>query len=221
MMRREHVVLIGLASLTLGACGIGIQGSGRHLVETRNLDTFTRIDAGGRGELAVTVDARVGDTVAIEVEGDDNIVALVSTAVVDGELVIRVETERPIYDTIPLRLRVTAPALTHLRSSDSIDVRVAGLTGDALVVESSDSSDVTLAGELAWLELHGSGSADMFARQLRATDAIVTATDTSDIEVCATGVLAIEASGSSDVTYFCSPTRIERHVSGSADVTGQ
>lgn len=220
-MKRLELVLVVLASVTAGACGIGIQGSGLRTVDTRPLEPFTRIDAGGRGQLAVTIEATAGDGAAIELEGDDNIVALISTEVVDGELVIRLETDRPIYDTIPLRLRVSTPALTHVRSSDSIDVRVSGLAGDGLVVESSGSSDVTLAGDLAWLELHGEDSADVFARQLRAIDALVTASDTSDIEVCATGMLTIEASGSSDVMYFCSPASVERHVSGSADVTGQ
>lgn len=217
MMTPWKLVLIGLSS-TFAACGIGIQGSGVRQTETRELPAFTRIDAGGMGQLAVTVDVSAGDSVALEVEGDDNVVPLVSTEVIDGELVVRLDTDSAIYDTIPLRLRVTIPALTHLRSSESIDVRVDGLSGDALVIESTDSSDVTLSGDVDWLELHGADSADLHARGLHAADAIVTARDTSDVEVCTSGALTVEASGSADVTYYCSPSSLERDVSGSADV---
>lgn len=205
--------------MTLAACGIGIQGSGVRLTETRDLPPFTRIDASGTGQLAVTVDGVTRDTVALEVEGDDNIVALVSTEVVDGELIVRLETSSPLYDTIPLRLRVAIPELTHLQSSDSIDVRVDGVSGDALVLTSTGSSDVTISGDVDWLELHGADSADIYARGLHAANSVVTASGTSDIEVCTSGALAIEASGSADVTYYCSPSSLESQVSGSADVT--
>jgi hypothetical protein len=219
MMTCRQLVLVGFVSLTLAACGIGIEGSGIRDVDTRDLPAFDRIDAEGTGQLAVAIDGVARDTIAVEVEGDDNLVPLVSTAVIDGELVIRLETDTPLDETIPLRLRVTMPALTRLRSSDSIDVRVAGLSGESFVLASTGSSDVTLAGAIDWLEIDSSDSADVHARELSATDAAVTASDTSDVEVCTHESLTVEASGSSDVTYYCSPTSIERHVSDSADVT--
>jgi len=217
-MIRTRLAYVGLVSLFLGAC-LPMKGSGVRLVETRELPAFTRIDAGGTGQLQVTVDGTARDTLSLEIEGDDNIVPLISTSVVDGALVIRRETDSSFYDTIPLRLRVAVPQLEELQTSGSIDVRVDGLREEALVLVATGSSDVTVSGEVTWLELESSGSADVFARQLRTTDATVRASNTSDVEVCAVGSLTVEASGSSDVTYFCSPMTIDDRASGSADIT--
>ena len=87
-----------------------------------------------------------------------------------------------------------------------------------LAVHSTGSGGVTLGGATDQAELSVSGSGDIAAAELRARSAIVTIAGSGDIAVGVTEALNATVTGSGDLSYFGSPSRVETNVLGAGSV---
>jgi len=188
------------------------EGSGISKTESRAVTDFRRIVVEGSADLSV----RVGDATSVSVTGDDNLVALVTTEVRDGSLVIGMKPGS--YSTrVDLRVAITTPGLEALSIQGSSDAELSGISGETFSAEILGSGDVRASGKVDRLEAAVSGSGDLRLDGLESREAKVGISGSGDVDVWATEILVASVSGSGDVRYRGEP-KVTKSVAGSGSV---
>ncbi len=172
-----------------------------------------------------TVNVVVGKAPSVTLTGDKDILAMVKTEVVDGDLRIGVDTSRSPglhrVDLGDLTAQITVPQLTAFALHGSGMANIADLNGGATKFEVSGSGDLTAAGKLDTLALvvNGSGQADLSA--LVATKASATVNGSGDATVHPGESLAAMINGSGAINYLGDNPRVTSVVHGSGQVDKQ
>jgi len=219
------------------AAGNATIGSGKLGSETRAVGGFQAIDLKGSMELVVRQAAKE----SVELHGDDNLLPLVETVVVDhaGVPTLEIGTRRganfstrsPLVVTVDvasLQLLVVSGSGDvladgmkagdlQLHVSGSGDVQLRRLSADALKVKVSGSGDVAVDGHTAKLSVSIAGSGDVTTRELQADDVSVSIAGSGDAIVNARKTLAVSIAGSGDVTYT-GDAAVKASVAGSGSV---
>ncbi len=191
----------------------GVHGSGNVVSEKRDLSGFKSVDVGGVFQVEIFAQKEF----SVEVESDDNILPLISTSVDDGTL--RIETERRVSPTGPIRIRISAPDIDNLEVSGAANVTASDLKNSNLKVEKSGASKVTVSGESSELRFEMSGASKIDAENLKAQNAIVEASGASKASVNVTGELNSDLSGASKVSYTGTPASVVTKKSGASSVS--
>jgi hypothetical protein len=243
MGRAALIVIIVVAVIVVAAAawfGVGYaltRASGPVTTQDRAVSDFSAIEVDGRGTVIVTI----GDTPALRVEARESVLDRIE-AEVDGNTLRLHERWSwlgigPLFDDAEIVYHVTAPSLSaidlsgaitlqsegslettelSIDSSGSSDVTLAVSAG-TLSLDTSGSSDITLTGSADTLSLEASGSTDVTARDLTARVATIDCSGSSNIEVNVSEKLTVNASGSSNVAYLGTP-QLDTDISGSGEV---
>lgn len=190
-----------------------VQGSGNVVKETRDVATFTGIDVGSVFEVTVVAQSEQG----IEIEADDNIMPLIQTEVRGGRL--HIESDKRFKSSTPVRVRISVQNIDELEVSGAASVSVSNLKNDAIKIESSGGSKVTVTGETADLKVETSGGAKVFTSELTSVNADIDGSGGSLVEVNVSGELRTKISGGSHVKYAGTPVNIITKKSGGARVS--
>jgi len=213
-MFKPLVLALGLLGLP-GACNIvssGVQGSGVTASEVRQVPEFAQVQLTGSFE----VEVEVGPTESVRVEADDNIVPLITTAVVGSTLKI---TARHGFSTNqPVKVQVQVPRLLGVDHSGSGSMRVQGIDSERFVVKLQGSGSVRLAGRADALVANIEGSGALAAADLVTTSATVDLAGSGTAEVHASEQLAVAIAGSGSVRYAGGPKDITRNIHGSGTI---
>lgn len=196
-------------SMNLGS----VHGSGNVTSEKRNLTGFKAVDVGGVFQVEITAQKEF----SVEVLGDDNLLPLIKTEVDDSTL--RIDTERRISPTSPVRVRISAPDIENLQVSGVANVTMNDVKNSALAVDSSGASKIAITGETSKLTIDVSGASKIDAENLKAIDASVDSSGASKINVNVSGELRTDLSGASKVTYTGTPTNVVTKKSGASSVS--
>lgn len=190
----------------------GVRGSGVKASQTRQVDSFGRIDLRGSSD----VEIRQGDERVVVVEADDNLLDLITTDVRGETLVI--SSRRPYSSRLGVRVQVTTPNLSAVSVSGSGDITIDGLSSPSFEISVQGSGDVAAAGEVDRLEVRimGSGDVELFA--LRAREAKVSIAGSGDAELEVSEALDATIQGSGDIVYRGHPPKVTQRVHGSGDV---
>ena len=212
-------------------------GSGKVATETRTVGSFQAIELKGSMKLVV----QQAPKESVELRGDDNLLPLIETAVVDHAGIPTLEidikrgtsfsTRNPIVVTVnvatlkSLSLSGSGDAVAdglkagdlQLRVSGSGDVRVRRLDADALMVKVSGSGDVGVSGHAAKLSVSIAGSGDVTTHELQADDVSVSIAGSGDASVNARKTLAVSIAGSGDVAYV-GDAAVKASIAGSGSV---
>jgi len=189
-----------------------VRGSGIAKTEERTVGDFDRILLEGSSNVTV----KVGETKAVTVSGDDNLVSWVTTEVSGG--LLKIGNRPGSYSTrTPLVVTVSVPALAALRSQGSSDVSVTGVSGEAIEITVTGSGDVEASGKIGRLDAKVSGSGDLRLAGLEGREVCAMLSGSGDIDVSAKETLVASLSGSGDVIYRGEP-KLTKAVSGSGEV---
>jgi hypothetical protein len=198
--------------------GKTVDGNGVAARDTRAVASLTGLDV----DSSMIVDVRVGGAPSLVVEGDSNLLPLVTTETRGSTLVIG--TEGRLRSTTPLKITYTVPRLTDLHSGGSGHVTVHGLLGEPLAVRLGGSGVARLSGEVAEFDAKVSGSGKIEAGELRARGANVDVSGSGGVVL---GQLRgdnarIQISGSGTVQTSGAVRTLNVRVSGSgsADLAG-
>jgi hypothetical protein len=212
MTRKLWVVALGAVLACGGTEPDGdtsvIDGSGVIVKQARTVGAFhgVRIDSAGRLELSTAAEA------SVEVEADDNVVDRVHTELVDGILVVGLESGS--YSDVTLVVRVAAPALGSVEITGA--GRIEGTVGDveSLEVTIAGAGTVTLSGtaEQATIRLTGAGA--FHGYDLLATDCTVRLTGAGLVEITASDTLDASVEGAGSIRYDGGPTVVRADVEG-------
>ena len=214
-----------LVSLLISACGLQvINGSGTIITEARPVNDFTRINFTGFGELTLVQ----GDSEALTIQADDNILPYIKTTVSGETLTIRFDEPgwTPLLrPTDSIRYQVTVKSLTHLDlsgagtvtatdltadqltlvESGAGEIAIANLTANAITVAMSGAGSVDLAGAVTAQTVELSGLGAYHAGDLASQTAQVTLSGAGEATIWVSEQLDAEMSGAGTIRYYGSP----------------
>jgi hypothetical protein len=209
--------------------------------ERRDVAAFTAVELRYFGQ----VHLRHGDTCALEIEGDPDVVPKVRSEVRGSTLILevgenwldRLTSGLLLVAHRPLTYTLTLPTLTSVAVSGSGDVRGAGWAGEQLKVRVSGQADIALA-DLAYanldlvvsgrgrIRLSGtatqatlaiSGSGDVDGAELASETAEVKIAGQGNVDVRVAQRLSVRIAGLGRVRYHGDP-KVKQVISGAGSV---
>ncbi len=235
----KAILFVAVLSLATGCAEVskrgrvfnGIDGSGKIVTETRNIQSFSEIELNGQGLLLL----EQGATESLTINTDDNLLEYITTEVRGDTLVI--ETKKKLDPTIDVRYTLSFAALDKIETNGSADVRCDALAAYTLDVVSNGSGDLNLGVDVKKLIVRAGGSGDLYlsgaaetqdvsingsgnyrAEELSGSSAKVSITGSGDAVLYAADSLDVSITGSGNVSYSGSP-EITRTVSGSGKIS--
>jgi hypothetical protein len=191
----------------------GTKGSGNVIHESREISGFNAVDVSSVFQVEITAQKDF----AVEIEADDNLMALIRTDV-DGD-VLKVSSEQKLSPSSPIRVHIYAPDIENLEVSGAANVVLNDIDNQAFSVDSSGASKIKIAGETAQLTVDVSGATNVDAEDLNTADAEIDASGASHVNVNVTGSLRADASGASRVVYTGKPESVEKKLSGASNIS--
>lgn len=226
---RTTALPIGLGLFVLFVTGCtAVTGSGISMTERRTVAEYDQIELRGIG----TVEITAGELSELEVSGDDNVVPLIRTDVVDRRLVIR--TEKEVRPVAPLVIRGATPDVVAASCSGAGDIRISGVQNESkvrLIISGagnltfsgsvgglhaavSGAGDIRLAGTANTAEFVVSGAGDIQAADLQAKRVKARVSGAGDVTLNAGEALDASVSGAGDIRYTGDAKEISQKVSG-------
>jgi len=212
----------------------GLEGSGRIVEQKRQVAAFESVDIG----LGIEATVSVGPQTSVTIEGDDNILAVLRTEVVNGRLETRLEGTSSIRPTRKIRLTITTPKLSSIDASGGARVtaqvtptstfsadasggsklEIRGLATGEAKTSASGGSEIHLHGSAQRIETELSGGAELQARDVCAGTVVVEGSGGSEANVCAKNSISAELSGGSRLSVAGKPDVRQVEVSGGSRV---
>jgi hypothetical protein len=183
-------------------------GSGVVATETRELPPFAAVDLAG----ANTVTIGVGGAQSVVVQGDDDVIPLVTTEVEDGTLVI---AQSESFDTTaPLSVEIVVPSLDAVRLSGTGTVTVDGHDLALLELSLPGSGTLRGSGDAQRLVVELGGAGDVALQNLAADDIVVELAGSGNVHVNASESLDAAISGTGSIFYAGDPASVAQSITG-------
>jgi hypothetical protein len=194
---KKSVLLIGLILLATGCHRLHheIAGSGKLQKEKREVGTFTSISTEGAFDIKIVCQKPQ----SLEIEGDDNILPLVSIEVSND--VLQVRNLRDYSTSEPITLRISVPDLEGIHSSGAGTIEVSGVKNEKFEVEANGAPTIRASGETKVLRIEANGAGKIDTHKLRAAQVEIDSKGVSKVEVYAAEQLDVTVSGPSHVIY--------------------
>lgn len=212
-----------------------ITDSGNVQIETRTLETYTKINNYSNFDVILT-QGTVGE---IRIETSDNILEYVITSVEKGELTIKLDAKNDyvlnhksvIY--VPVNQSLTKISQSgaaevefdHLLEVNELTCELKGsgelkinVKANKLLLDVNGTGEVETKGNVTQLEIKTTGSAEVEAEQLMARKGNITLKGTGNIAVYVYDKIAAKISGSGKITVKGNTKNRDVRVSGSGEV---
>lgn len=215
MKRSVLLVILIVLAIALGAgCHVmhdEIPGSGKIVKENRSVGTFASISTEGAFDVVIVCQKPP----SVEIEGDDNILPLVTTEVSNN--ILHIKNLRSYSVREPITLRISAPTLDGIYASGAGTIEVSGLQGDKFEIDANGAPTIKASGDTKNLKVDASGAGKIDAHRLHAARVEVDSKGVSNIEVYATEQLNVTISGPSHVIYHGSAV-VKQTINGPGSV---
>jgi hypothetical protein len=199
----KKLILIA-AAFALVATGChhmdSVRGSGKRQVQKREVSPFTSISTEG----AFNIDVVCQKAQSLEIEGDDNILPLVSTEVSNNVLYLK--TLKNYSVGTPIVVRIAVPNLGALSVSGAGKIDIVGLKSENFVIDANGAPQINVSGTAKVINIDSNGAAKIDTHSLHASKAVVESKGVSRIDVDVADQLDVTISGPSTVTYEGDPT---------------
>lgn len=226
------LALVGCAGLNLTV----VRGSGNVVTESRAVSNFNRVALSGIGELAITQ----GDTEALTVEADDNLLPLIVTQVRNNVLNIGIDPNRGVISPTPsrpIKFALRVKNLDSIQLSGAGNISVPALKTDTLTVGSSGAGNINItqldaktlngsvsgvgnlviSGQVETQDASLSGLGSYTAGDLKSTSTAVSISGAGSATVWAAQTLNVRISGAGSVSYYGTP-QVTQSISGLGNV---
>lgn len=218
-MRKITFVLLLVSAIVAVGChhvGPGVRGSGNRVMQKREIGDFKSISTQGAFDIRVVCQ----QPLSLEIEGDDNIVSLVSSEVSGGVLYLK--SLRDFSVSEPIIFRISVPNLEAFAVSGAGKIDIAGLNSERFEIDANGAPSVRVAGLTKIVDITSNGAAKIDTHKLQAARAVVDSKGVSKIDLDVKDRLDVTISGPSQVTYegdpvvnktINGPGKLERKVS--------
>ncbi len=191
-----------------------VVGDGVLRTEVRELPAFTALSENG----AFTINAQSSSSAQlVQISGDENIVPLITTDVVNGKLVLGVKKGYSLQPKLEMKADLQAATLKSIKSAGASNFTVTGLTGPSFNLLISGSSGASLSGQVTEAKLQVSGAGTINGRALVASNGVATISGTGNITINATDTLNASIPGSGTISYLGNPV-VTQHITGVGSV---
>lgn len=212
---KKLVLLFLLFPLLAAGCHHGvrseIRGSGKRVMEKRNVTPFTSIATEGAFSIEVTCQKDP----SVEVEGDDNVLGLVTTEVSNN--VLRLRTTKNYSSNEPVKFKISVPNLEGLSVSGAGHIEIKGLNNDKFEIDSSGAPTINVAGRTKLVDIDSSGAGKIDSHNLHASRAVVDSKGVAQIDLDVEDQLDVTVSGPSSVYYRGDP-KVNKTINGPGKV---
>lgn len=199
---KKTALLMLLISLVAG-CHYRIHdevaGSGARQKQKRDVPSFTSISTEG----AFDIDVVCQKPQSLEIEGDENILPLISTEVSNNILHIRNRRSYSVQE--PVTIKISVPNLEGVSASGAGKIDVSGVKNDKFEIDASGAPSIKVSGETKVIDIDTSGAGKIDTHRLHAARAVVDSKGVSKVEVYAAEQLDVTVSGVSHVVYEGDP----------------
>ena len=201
-MKLVTLTLIG--ALLLSGCHVGrmhheLKGSGVRKKEKRDLGAFTSISTDGAFDIQVVAQ----QPQSLEIEGDDNLLALVATEVSGS--VLRIKSLRGYSNEEPIKIKISVQSIEAFTANGVGKIDISALKNDKFELDSNGAPTIKVSGETKSLVIDAKGAGSIDAHKLRSTNAEVDSKGVAKVEVFASDKLNVTINGPSTVTYDGDP----------------
>lgn len=189
-----------------------VSGSGKLLKEKRDIASFNSIATEGAFNIQVVSQKPL----SLEIQGDDNILPLITTEVSNNVLHIR--NLRGYSATEPITLKISVPDLGGISSSGAGTFEISGIKNEKFEINANGAPTIKVSGETNLVNIDTNGAAKIDTHKLRAARAVVESKGVAKVDVYAKDQLDVSVSGPSHVTYEGDPV-VKQNVYGPGSVT--
>lgn len=212
---RKLALLFLLVPLLAAGCHHGmraeVKGSGKRVMQKREISPFTSISTEGAFEIEVTCQKDP----SLEVEGDDNVLEFV-TAEVRGN-VLRLKSSKSYSTDEPVRFKIAVPNLEGLTVSGAGRIDIKDMKNEKFEIDSNGAPNIIVSGSTKTVDIDSNGAGKIDTQNLRASRAVVESKGVSRIDLDVSEQLDITVSGPSTVTYRGDPV-VNKTVNGPGKV---
>jgi hypothetical protein len=181
--------------------------------ETRVLSDVRGVSLAAVGD----VDVVIGDEESIVIEGEDNLIPLITTDVDDGVLTIGIADETSLDLNRPIHFQVTVNRLELAEISGAGTLSIADPGSDRVELLVPGAGTISVSGAVDQLTASISGTGNVEAARLAADDVIVDVSGAGTATVWAVNSLAVTLSGVGDVSYWGDP-QVDQTITGAGDL---
>jgi putative autotransporter adhesin-like protein len=193
--------LVLLTMLAAGCHGLGTQvrGSGKRELQKREVAPFTSISSDG----AFTIEVTCGKPVSLEVEGDDNVLELVTTDV--GNNILRLKNTKNYSTSEPVKFRISVPNLEGLSVNGAGHIDIKGMNNDKFEIDANGAPTIVVAGITKVVDVGANGAGKIDTSKLHASRGVVEANGATRVDLDITDQLDVTVNGASTITYKGNP----------------
>ncbi len=220
MNRNRPVFSLGslvILALVFSACGVvsgnTVRGSGNVKTETRTVSGFTSVALAGVGDLVL----QFGESEALTIEAEDNLLPLITSEVKDGRLTLGVQERTSLQTTKPIHYTVIVKTLTEVVLSGAGTITAPKMALPKLLVMLSGTGSITAYGSADELMVVVSGAGSFVGSNLAAKTANVTMSGTGSASVNVSDKLDATLSGAGAIDYVGDPT-VNKNVTGAGQI---
>jgi Putative auto-transporter adhesin, head GIN domain len=188
-----------------------ISGSGKIQTQTRELDTFNSISTEGAFDLRIVCQKPQ----QVQIEGDDNVLPLITTEVRNN--VLHIKNLRSYSVSEPITLEISLPDLVSIDASGAGSISITGIKNEKFAIDARGAPSIRAAGETSNLSIEAAGAGKFDTHKLRAGRVTVNAEGVAQVEVYAAEQLDVTVSGPSRVIYE-GPATVKKTVNGPGSV---
>jgi len=201
-MKQLLIIIVLVAFAGFGCHGrmAGVKGSGKRAVQKRDIQPFTSIST--EGAYNINVVCQKGQS--LEIEGDDNVLPLISTDVSNNVLHLKSIQNYSVAE--PIELRISLPTLDALSVSGAGSIEVTGLKGERFVIDANGAPQIKVSGSAKEVHINANGAGKIDTHSLHASKGTVESKGVARVDVDVADELDVNISGPSTVTYEGDPT---------------
>lgn len=161
--KKISLLVLSLSMAFILACGLGVvRGSGKVISETRDVSGFDRVEIHDGGNLYLVQ----GDSEALEIEAEENIMPYLSSRVVNHTLFLEIDDSerRSFITTRPINYYLTMEDIHGLAISGGGDIEARKITTTDLETSITGGGDLEigiLAADTANMRISGGGNIDI------------------------------------------------------------
>jgi len=200
---RKLVWLLLLLPVFAAGChhgmGADIKGSGKRQMQKREVAPFTSISTEG----AFTIEVACQKDLSLEVEGDDNVLGMVSSEVSNNVLRLRNTGSYSVSE--PVKFRISVPNLDGISVSGAGRIEIKGMKNEKFEIDSSGAPTISVAGTTKVIDIDTSGAGKIDTHNLHASRGVVDSKGVSKVDLDVAEQLDVTVSGPSTVTYKGDP----------------
>jgi hypothetical protein len=201
---------IQLSSLSLFALllALGAANADPQASEPRSVPAFHAIELAGTMEVDVTI----AKAQTVQVSGEADLLAKVTTVVKDGVLVV--DTERNMRRRHRLRVTVTVPDLSSVALSGTGEMKIAGVANQSFAISLPGTGQLSVTGSTSSLRVVVDGTGQINAKDLATKSAKVEVNGTGSAVLRVTESLEANVTGTGSIDVHGKPARVKKSVSG-------